>query len=192
VVPTPFHVSAFVFFRGRFLVGGEIYCINVTKGRRKLAICCNAQSSSLSQSCAAQHTLSTHSVPSFVNSSVNWGCRSLNYPIGPQQPRPSLAELSEGRRYENTPIRQIQKRHPTLSYLGSTAAASPKTFVSLGKFTAFTITENSIAISSYITFKMDLPRESPPQEHCSLKGVDSLLDDGGRYQNFWPPSMVAW
>ena len=36
VVPTPFHVSAFVFFGSRFLVGGEIYCIKVTKGRRRL------------------------------------------------------------------------------------------------------------------------------------------------------------
>jgi hypothetical protein len=62
------------------LVGGEIYCINVTKGRRSQGICCNARSSSLSQSSAAQY-ISKILVPRVPFMSIE-ACLSPNCPIG--------------------------------------------------------------------------------------------------------------
>ena len=63
-----------------------------------LAICCIEQSSSLSQSCAAQlmwySTLSTQSrLLSILHSSVHWACFTLNYPIGRLGPAPANGHL---------------------------------------------------------------------------------------------------
>jgi hypothetical protein len=116
-----------------------------------------------------------HSIPSFVNSSVHWACFSLNYPIGRLGPAPANRHLlASFQKVVDTKIllfAKSHKRRPS-SHIWAPLLPLPRKplFLSVrSKFTAFAITENSIAIASCITFEMDLPRESSPQEHCRLK-----------------------
>ena len=142
-------------------------------------------------------TLSTQSrLLSILHSSVHWACFTLNYPIGRLGPAPANGHLlASFRRSVDTKILLFAKSKNAIqaSHIWAPLLPLPRKplFLSVSlRGTAFTISENSIAIASCITFEMDLPRESSPQEHYQLKRASaaSLMTEVAT-NNSGPPSV---